>query len=100
MKKLMQLLAVAVICAGCHGMQPRAKGGHLSSVTSNGKIETVQPENPKDAATQDVEVNDLFELPVPGGAVVSVPTVTKAPGGGSVTNETKITMPTNALPVV
>ncbi len=84
-----------VLMLGCRS-ELRTKGGNAYHETAGGSsVHIQQPENPKDSAKQDLDIEDTSTLIVPAGATVEQKQVTKAPGFMPLTNTTVYTVPTN-----
>ncbi len=95
-KIILSLCFVAVLQTGCHSAGVyRAKGGNATHNSPSGVVAKIQqPENPKDAAKQDVDVEDTQELVLPAGSAVPVSTVTPTPSG-TITNVQVFTVGSN-----
>src|SRR3984957_9577056 len=82
---------------GCKS-ELRTKGGNSYHETADGtRVQIQQPENPKDDAKQDLDVEDTSEMIVPAGATVEQKQVTKQPGFIPLTNTIVYTVPTNTV---
>lgn len=82
---------------GCKS-ELRTKGGNSYHETADGaRVQIQQPENPKDDAKQDLDVEDTSTMIVPAGATVEQKMVAKEPGRAPITNITVYTVPTNTV---
>lgn len=97
MKIIFSFCLCVILFAGCK-TELRTKGGNASHTAADGAaVQIQQPENPKDDAKQDLQVEDITRLWVPAGAQVRTFDVAKEPGRPPQTNFSVFTVPTNTL---